>query len=258
MIDAARRHRETHQPCASDHRHSVTPCATQGDGRRAPRRRHGIRNGFADRGVPRDRRARRPQVNSGLLEAKPAQPALTGGNGHSSRRRRAAVDRDFEHAVYDNFPYVLAIRAWSSRYVLLARAFRSLVLPLKAVMLNLVSLAAAYGIVVFIFQEGHGSIDLVDHRHRSIIPWIPIMIFAFLYGISMDYEVFMLTRMREIYDETGDTNRRRSNSGWHAPASSSRAPHCPHVRVPRPLVSPASTSNSSASDSPQESSSTPP
>jgi putative drug exporter of the RND superfamily len=119
----------------------------------------------------------------------------------------AAEDRDFTTAVYSNFPYVLLFVVIVT-LVLLARAFRSLVLPLKAVILNLISLAAAYGIIVFIFQDGHGSqaiwgVEATD----SIIPWIPLMIFAFLYGLSMDYEVFMLTRMREIYDETGDTRR---------------------------------------------------
>jgi putative drug exporter of the RND superfamily len=91
-------------------------------------------------------------------------------------------------------------------YVLLARAFRSLLLPLKAVILNLVSLGAAFGIIVFIFQQGHGSDAIWGvPATQSIIPWIPLMIFAFLFGLSMDYEVFMLTRMREIYDETGNT-----------------------------------------------------
>jgi len=91
-------------------------------------------------------------------------------------------------------------------FVLLARAFRSLILPLKAALLNLVSLGAAFGIIVFIFQQGHGSEAIWSvHATQSIIPWIPLMIFAFLFGLSMDYEVFMLTRMREAYDETGDT-----------------------------------------------------
>jgi RND superfamily putative drug exporter len=117
----------------------------------------------------------------------------------------AAEDRDFVAAVYSNFPYVLGFVVLLT-FVLLARAFRSLLLPLKAVILNLVSLAAAYGIIVFIFQQGHGSEAIWGvHATDSIIPWIPLMIFAFLYGLSMDYEVFMLTRMREAYDETGDT-----------------------------------------------------
>jgi putative drug exporter of the RND superfamily len=119
----------------------------------------------------------------------------------------AAEDRDFVKAVYSNFPYVLGFVVLLT-FVLLARAFRSLVLPLKAVILNLVSLAAAYGIIVFIFQQGHGSEAIWGvHATQSIITWIPLMIFAFLFGLSMDYEVFMLTRMREAYDETGNTRQ---------------------------------------------------
>jgi putative drug exporter of the RND superfamily len=108
--------------------------------------------------------------------------------------------------VYGNFPYVLLFVIVLT-YILLARAFRSLILPLKAVILNLVSLAAAFGIIVFIFQWGHGAHLIWGvHATQSIIPWIPLMIFAFLFGLSMDYEVFMLTRMREVYDDTGRTN----------------------------------------------------
>jgi putative drug exporter of the RND superfamily len=118
----------------------------------------------------------------------------------------AAEDRDFVAAVYSNFPYVLGFVVLLT-FILLARAFRSLVLPLKAVILNLVSLMAAFGIIVFIFQQGHGAEAIWGvHATQSIIPWIPLMIFAFLFGLSMDYEVFMLSRMREVYDETGDTN----------------------------------------------------
>src|SRR2546429_4519990 len=117
----------------------------------------------------------------------------------------AAEDRDFVRAVYGNFPYVLGFVVLFT-FILLARAFRSLVLPLKAVLLNLVSLAAAYGIIVFIFQWGHGSNAIWGvPATGAIISWIPLMIFAFLYGLSMDYEVFMLTRMREEYDEAGGT-----------------------------------------------------
>ena len=115
--------------------------------------------------------------------------------------------RDFEHTVYGNFPFLLLFVVVLT-YLLLARAFRSLVLALKAVILNLISLTAAYGIIVFIFQQGHGSKPIWNIDPTGvIISWIPLMIFAFLYGISMDYEVFMLTRMREIYDDLGDTNR---------------------------------------------------
>jgi len=117
-----------------------------------------------------------------------------------------AVDRDFVHAVYGNFPYVLAF-VMVLTLVLLARAFRSIVLPIKAVLLNLLSLAAAFGIVVFIFQWGHGSSLWNITATHAITAWIPLMIFAFLFGLSMDYEVFMITRIRESYDETGDTDK---------------------------------------------------
>jgi RND superfamily putative drug exporter len=117
-----------------------------------------------------------------------------------------AVDRDFVHAIYGKFPYVLAF-VLILTLVLLARAFRSIVLPIKAVMLNLASLAAAFGIVVFIFQWGHGSSLWNITATQAIPAWIPLMIFAFLFGLSMDYEVFMLSRMREAYDETRSTNQ---------------------------------------------------
>ena len=118
----------------------------------------------------------------------------------------AAVDRDLVHAIYGNFPYLLAF-VLALTYILLARAFRSLLLPLKAVLLNLVSLAATFGILVVVFQLGHGSGVWGIDAMQAINPWIPIMIFAFLFGLSMDYEVFMLTRMREAYDETGSTSK---------------------------------------------------
>ncbi|MEP6812122.1 MAG: MMPL family transporter, partial [Actinomycetota bacterium] len=118
----------------------------------------------------------------------------------------AATDRDFLHALFGSFPYALAL-VLILTLILLTRAFRSLMLALKAVVLNLFSLAAAFGIVVFIFQQGHGSSLWNIDASQSITAWIPVMIFAFLFGLSMDYEVFMLTRMREAYDETGSTNK---------------------------------------------------
>jgi putative drug exporter of the RND superfamily len=140
-------------------------------------------------------------VRATIARVKQALPA------NASLGGVAAEDRDFVHAVYGNFPYVLGFVVLLT-FLLLTRAFRSLLLPLKAVILNLVSLGAAYGIIVFIFQLGHGS-NLIwgVPATQSIIPWIPLMIFAFLFGLSMDYEVFMLTRMREAYDETGDTKK---------------------------------------------------
>ena len=130
--------------------------------------------------------------------------ALAGGDG--TLTGVAAVDQGFLHTLYANFPYLLAF-VLVLTLLLLARAFRSIVLALKAVLLNLVSLAAAFGIVVFVFQQGHGSAIWSIGATQSITPWLPLMIFAFLYGLSMDYEVFMLTRIREAYDQTGSTHK---------------------------------------------------
>ncbi len=137
----------------------------------------------------------------------PAVRSELGGSTRVTLSGAAPESRDFISAVYGNFAYVLLF-VLVLTFVLLMRAFRSIVLPLKAVLLNLISLGAAYGIVVFIFQDGHGSEAIWNvHATDAIISWIPLMIFAFLYGISMDYEVFMLTRMREAYEDTGDTPR---------------------------------------------------
>ena len=133
-----------------------------------------------------------------------ADAALEGTNG--TLTGLAAVDRDFLHALFGSFPYVLAL-VLGLTLILLTRAFRSIVLAIKAVVLNVLSLAAAFGIVVFVFQQGHGSSLWGIEATQAITAWIPVMIFAFLYGLSMDYEVFMITRMREAYDETGSTNR---------------------------------------------------
>jgi RND superfamily putative drug exporter len=112
---------------------------------------------------------------------------------------------DFVHDVYGSFPVMLGLIALAT-FLLLARAIRSLLLPLKAVLMNLVSLAAAYGVMVLVWQQGYGSNSLWGIPSTgSITMWVPVMVFAFLFGLSMDYEVFILARMREAYDETGST-----------------------------------------------------
>ena len=112
---------------------------------------------------------------------------------------------DYASAVYDRFPYVLALIAVIT-FLLLVRTFRSILLPVKAVLLNLVSLAAVFGTVVFFWQQGHGSQAVFGVAPTGAITfWLPVIIFAFLFGLSMDYEVFILARMREEYDATGST-----------------------------------------------------
>ncbi len=116
-----------------------------------------------------------------------------------------AANDDFTDAVYGSFPLMIALIAITT-FILLARAFRSLLLPIKAILLNILSVAAAWGVLVLIWQNGYGSDEIFGIDATGAIPsWMPLMIFAFLFGLSMDYEVFILSRMREEYDRTGST-----------------------------------------------------
>ncbi len=117
-----------------------------------------------------------------------------------------AGSADGFEAIYDNFPLML-LAITVVTYLLLVRAFRSLLLPLKAVILNALSIGAAYGVLVLVWQNGWGS-ELIwgIEASGSITDWVPLMAFSFLFGLSMDYEVFILTRMREEYDATGSTD----------------------------------------------------
>jgi len=118
----------------------------------------------------------------------------------------AAQNEDFIEAVYGNFPLMIALIAIIT-FILLARAFRSLLLPLKAVVLNIISVGAAWGVLELVWQSGHGSSLIWGIAATgSVTAWIPLMVFAFLFGLSMDYEVFILARMREEYDRTGSTD----------------------------------------------------
>ncbi len=129
-------------------------------------------------------------------EALPAEVTIGG---------EAAQGADFLEAVYDNFPLMLALISILT-FILLARAFRSLLLPLKAVLLNLLSVGAAWGLIVLVFQKGFGSDEIFGiEATQAINVEMPIVIFAFLFGISMDYQVFIISRMREAYDRTGST-----------------------------------------------------
>ena len=113
---------------------------------------------------------------------------------------------DFIERSYAVFPW-LVLGVLVLTYLLLMRAFRSLLLPLKAVILNLLSVGAAYGLLVIVFKWGVGNDVLGLYQFPQIEAWIPIFLFAMLFGLSMDYEVFLVTRMREAWDETHDNVR---------------------------------------------------
>jgi RND superfamily putative drug exporter len=113
---------------------------------------------------------------------------------------------DFLQQSYKYFPWlVLAVLLLT--FVVLMRAFRSVVLPLKAVLLNLLSVGAAYGMLVVVFKWGVGEDVAGLYQFPQIEGWIPIFLFAMLFGLSMDYEVFLVTRMRETWDEVHDNVR---------------------------------------------------
>ena len=130
--------------------------------------------------------------------------AVTGG---AEVGGSTAADMAFTSAVYGNFPFVLTVITLLSLLILIW-AFRSVVLAVKAVLLNLVSLGAAFGFMVLFWQQGHGS-DLIygTPATAAIRDWIPVVVFACLFGLSMDYEVFVLSRIREEYDRTGSTDQ---------------------------------------------------
>jgi putative drug exporter of the RND superfamily len=137
---------------------------------------------------------------------KRAKSAVDGLPGVVGIAGVGAAQIDFLHAVYGNFPLMLLIIAVLT-YLLLVRAFRSLLLPLKAVVLNLVSLSATLGLMVLFWQDGHGSNAVFGIAGTGAVTfWIPLMVFAFLFGLSMDYEVFILSRIREEYDASRSTD----------------------------------------------------
>ncbi|MCO5970600.1 MMPL family transporter [Actinoallomurus soli] len=145
-------------------------------------------------------------TSAGVATVARLRTALAGVPGGVEVGGNTAQNSDFTTAVYGNFPLVLAVIAVLT-FLLLAREFRSVVLAVKAVVLNVVSLGASFGFLVVFWQYGIGSHLLYGVAATgSIRNWIPILSFAFLFGLSMDYEVFILARTREEYDRTGSTD----------------------------------------------------
>ncbi len=133
--------------------------------------------------------------------------SLAGVDGVVGVSGPGATVLDYSSAVFKRLPLVMGLIALAT-FLLLVRAFRSLLLPIKAVLLNVLSVAATFGFVVLFWQQGHGSGAVFDIAATGAVTfWLPILIFAFLFGLSMDYEVFILSRMREEYDESGSTRQ---------------------------------------------------
>ena len=150
--------------------------------------------------------AAEPASPSGAATVGDVRHALAGQPGVIGVGGQGASDADFTRAVYGSFPLMLSLIALVT-LLLLARAFRSLVLAAKAVIFNLASVSVAYGVMVLVWQQGHGSHALWSiPATGSIAVYVPLLVFAFLFGLSMDYEVFILSRIREEYDATGSTD----------------------------------------------------
>jgi putative drug exporter of the RND superfamily len=132
--------------------------------------------------------------------------ALQGSEASSFVGGQTAGYIDLATQISDKLPLMIAIVVALSFLVLLV-AFRSLLVPLKAAAMNLISVAAAYGIVTAVFQFGWGA-SLIGLDHAiPIVSFVPLLMFAILFGLSMDYEVFLLTQMREHYEQHGDARR---------------------------------------------------
>ncbi len=111
-----------------------------------------------------------------------------------------AQDTDFNDTLKSNLPYVFGF-VLSAAFLLLLVTFRSIVVPIKAIALNLLSVAAAYGAMVLVFQHGWGKSLLGFSETGPITSWVPLFMFVVLFGLSMDYHVFILSRVREAYDK---------------------------------------------------------
>src|SRR5579863_8619528 len=146
-------------------------------------------------------------VNSATLgPTRSVESAMNGLPGVVGVAGEGPGQQAFTSAVYGNVPLMLLVLAVLT-FLLLARALRSIILAIKAVVLNVVSLAATFGILTWFWQDGHGSSPIFGIPATGAVTfWVPITVFAFLFGLSMDYEVFILTRVREEYDDGRSTN----------------------------------------------------
>jgi RND superfamily putative drug exporter len=116
---------------------------------------------------------------------------------------QAAFTADYVEVLNNRSPIIFAFVLGMS-FLLLMMVFRSIVVPLKAILMNLLSVGAAYGLLVLVFQHGWGAGVLGLQQTDVIEAWVPLFLFTVLFGLSMDYHIFLLSRIKESYDETGD------------------------------------------------------
>ena len=117
-----------------------------------------------------------------------------------------AGSKDFLDTMKSHLPVVFLF-VLSMAFILLLVTFRSIVIPIKAIVLNLLSVGSAYGILTLVFQDGHGEKALGFTSVGGITPWLPLFLFVVLFGLSMDYHVFVLSRVRELVDRGMATDK---------------------------------------------------
>ena len=153
-------------------------------------------NGTDDASVAALNEVRDELVPATVGRADGAEASVTGG---------AASTEDFNEVLSDRMPLVF-IFVLGLAFLLMLFTFRSIVIPIKAIVLNLLSVGAAYGVLVLVFQNGAGESLLDFESNGGITNWLPVFLFVILFGLSMDYHVFILSRVRELYDRGMSTD----------------------------------------------------
>ena len=181
---------------------------------RAARQRadHDARQRRAHRG--RDRHSAAGERAERGVDARAANAARAGAAGDARAARAASATRsaawppgtsDFNQTLSDHAPLVFAF-VLGLAFVLLLITFRSIVIPLTSIVLNLLSVGAAYGVLVWVFQDGHLESLLGFHSNGAVVAWLPLFLFPVLFGLSMDYHVFIVSRIRELHDRGASTS----------------------------------------------------
>ena len=137
------------------------------------------------------------------LRSKIIPETFAGSNAAVYVAGETAGSIDFRDRMYSSAPYVFAFVLGLS-FLLLLVMFRSIIIPIKALLLNLLSVGAVYGVLVMVFQWGWGISILGSEETGVIESWLPLFLFGILFGLSMDYHMLLLNRIKEVYDRTGD------------------------------------------------------
>ena len=138
----------------------------------------------------------------------PATVGKAGGDDASTSAAMRPARRTSPISSTSRLPLIFAF-VFGLAFLLMLVTFRSIVIPIKAIILNLLSIGAAYGVLVLVFQDGHGESLIGFTSIGGVTNWLPLFLFVVLFGLSMDYHVFILSRVRELYDRGHDHRRGR-------------------------------------------------